>query len=635
MITKLYCVCLSMVVFLVIGNAHAMVAHVEKLAGAEPEECYNGLGERVDPEIADPFTCPDTEVPFHPDYALPYTPQTYVWSLTQHEFSLWFGTGANILCTTQGAFYSEVAVDANGSSICEFGESPMIDQYPLLPDVYGDWRPPRIYRYDLNTGQLIDRTPYSDPSIYICLGLRSAGSHNGVVFLAGGTFNQGIVMFAYDAVTGVYLGSQTFPGYRTLRKWKVIQGQLYTGVGTTATEYYSGRVLRWTGSVTDPFNFDEVGNLPNITGINEPVYGGVVRELTEYIDGTGQSRIAVTASGVWLSPPIPPGGFTNTDYGNWARIWSPAQYEPDYVTRQTYVGGGIEFLNGWLYFMTMHIPGNAADVHANCALPPLNIPFPSEYCFGETRTFAERQAVSNGTFRATTLWRIKNAESGITRVTQLLYGEPELPQYTEGLYDPEDPRSSPSDAFPMVSTGYTPLLGAAGFNNDCNNYGWVMQAVGNQLFAGTMDYCTLSNPSTSSAGADLWRIDGTAGDVPMAAVPETTNAFKDFNNPGNPDIYHHSPYGFRTLIKSADGTKLFAGMATGVNVGAVGDGAGWQLLQLDLEADPPPFCAWDIEPEGSHDSDVDGLDLDAAAIMALSPAQLEAFARDFGDPSCQ
>ena len=135
----------------------------------------------------------------------------------------------------------------------------------------------------------------------------------------------------------------------------------------------------------------------NINQDLAPVYGGLVRELTEYIDGNGQSRIAVTANGVWLSPPIPPGGLTDSASGNWIRIWSPEEYEPDYVTRQTYVGGGIEFLNGWLYFMTMHIPGNAADVHANCALPPLNNPFPSQYCFGETHNYSERQAVSNAT----------------------------------------------------------------------------------------------------------------------------------------------------------------------------------------------------------------------------------------------
>ncbi len=83
------------------------------------------------------------------------------------------------------------------------------------------------------------------------------------------------------------------------------------------------------------------------------------------------------------------------------------------------------------------------------------------------------------------------------------------------------------------------------------------------------------------------------------------------------------------------GNSLYAGMATGVNVGAVGDGAGWQLLQLDLEADPPPFCAWDVEPEGTNDFDVDGLDLYTAGQMGLAPARVEALARDFGNPTCQ
>ena len=107
-----------------------------------------------------------------------------------------------------------------------------------------------------------------------------------------------------------------------------------------------------------------------------------------------------------------------------------------------------------------------------------------------------------------------------------------------------------------------------------------MEVTDNKLFIGTMDYSTLNNASASSAGADLWRIDGTADDVPVAAVAETTNAF------GKPAFatYTYRPYGFRCLIKSPDGTKLFAGMASGVNLGAVGDGAGWQLLQLDSVA---------------------------------------------------
>ncbi len=101
----LFSTCLWMAIFLFNGNIMAWVAHVENLASAEPDECYNGLGERVGPENRDPFTCPDTGDPLHPEYAIPYTPQTYVWSLTQYEHSLWFGTGPNVLCITQGALY--------------------------------------------------------------------------------------------------------------------------------------------------------------------------------------------------------------------------------------------------------------------------------------------------------------------------------------------------------------------------------------------------------------------------------------------------------------------------------------------------------------------------------------------------
>lgn len=120
---------LFVTVFLVMGmnNAQAWVVNVEKMASAEPQECYSGFGERVEPLSEDPFTCPDLDDPLNPDHALPYKPQTYVWSLTQYQNSLWFGTGANILCTTQGAFFSEVIPDSNGPGICEFGESWLIE----------------------------------------------------------------------------------------------------------------------------------------------------------------------------------------------------------------------------------------------------------------------------------------------------------------------------------------------------------------------------------------------------------------------------------------------------------------------------------------------------------------------------
>ena len=539
--------CLFLTALLVMGmnNAQAWVTSVEKLADAVPQECYSGFGERVDPLSKDPLICPD--------YAQPYTPQTYVWSLTQYQNSLWLGTGANVLCTTQGAFFSEVTTDKSGPGVCEFGESWILDRFPGMPPAYGDWRPPKIYRYDLNTKKLIDRTPYNDVQINRCFGLRSAGSNNGVVFFAGGKIGPGLVMFAYNGDNGQYLGSKTFPEYRSIRKWLVVNNQLYTGVGTATG---TGEILKWTGDTTDPFKFSVVGYI-----------AGLPRELTEYIGADGKSRIAASAKGIFLSPAIEGEGLTVDQGADWKQIWSADQYEPDFITQTTYVGGGIEFLNGWLYFGTMHIPGNASDLHSTCVLQPSGIHVPPNLCMGEPRNFIEQLALYSGTQRAASIWRIRDAESEAS-VTQLLYGEDKLPAYDEA-----------TRSFPLVDNlgGYQPLLGSSGFGSIYNNYAWVMEVVANRLFIGTMDYGTLYNPKDPNTGADLWRIDGTADDEPVAAVAETTTAF------GAPEhaTYEYRPYGFRTLVKSADGTKLYAGMASGVNVGAVGNGAGWQLLQLD------------------------------------------------------
>ena len=558
---KLLLFCLLVPVSLAFGtwNAQAWVENVEKLAAAQPDECYSGLGMRVDPISEDPFICPDLGDPEHPDYAIPYTSQSYVWSLTEYQNKLWFGTGANVVCTTSGAFLSDVNAGGVGSGVCEYGESWVLDQIPNLPPIYGDWRPPKIYLYNLSTKTLVDRTPYNDRNINRTFGLRSAGSHNGVVFFAGGRLGGGIIMFAYNADTGTYIGSRVFTQYRTIRKWLVVKDQLYTGVGTS----FYGRILRWMGNVQNPWSFQEVGRV-----------SGAIRELAEYIDNNGASRIAVTAKGVFLSPAIVGSGLTTLQTNSWSTIWSANEYEPDYVTRTTYVGGGIEFLNGWLYFATMHIPGNATDLHETCTIQPYGFTLPSSVCMGEPQTDEEWSSLYGGTQRATSIWRIKNAESNSNRVTQLLYGEAQLPAY--------DPNTR---TFPLADNvgGYTPLLGSSGFNNYYNNYGWVMEVVDGHLFVGTMDYSTIYRYSSSSSGADLWRIDGDASDIPVPAVAETTNAF------GKPDYdtYTYKPYGFRTLIKSADGTKLFAGMATGVNVGAEGDGAGWQLLQLDSVAPAP------------------------------------------------
>ncbi len=604
---------LSLVVFLAASPAHAWVENVEKLASAQPQECWMDIGVRAEPISTDPLVCPEG--------SSPYTPQTYTWSMAvvpaeespegQGE-QVWFGTGGNVLCTTQGGFFSEVDSSEGRSSVCEFGESIQKQNFPGLPDAMGDWYPPNFYQYDVNTRTQTDHTPYTDPLRNRSMGLRGAGYHNGVVFFGGGSLGGGISLFAFNAKTGEYLGSQLLEDYRTFRKGEVVNNVLYLGVGTE----YMGRILRWTGSLSDPFSFVEVG-----------VVQGAIRELTGYVDSNGRTRLAVTSKGVYVSPPMYGTGLVPRQRNRWIEAWSPSEYDPDYTTRTTYVGGGIGFLNGWLYFGTMHIPLNAADLHMTCVIPPYNFELPSSVCMGDPgddyASSYKYRAAWYGTSRATSIWRIRNPESS-NRETQLLYGEATLPAYNPDYPEPpaEDASSEEweewmEQIFPETPNvgGYVPLLGSSGFGNSCNNYAWVFETIENSLFMGTMDYCSMGSTSTES-GADVWRIGSEIPDVidpddpdKYQAVAETTKAFKcgagDLCQPCQQDqwIYNYAPYGIRTLKASTDGTRMYVGTATGVNLNAVDDGAGYQLLMLDSVNSEAPTWYYDGDGDGYGVSD--------------------------------
>jgi hypothetical protein len=500
-------------------SAWAWVESTELLARAEPDECFAGLGEPYPPG------------PHCPDGSQEKMNQGYVWGLTQAGDSLWFGTGANVFCTTQGAFMSEFEDAETSRYVCEYGNSQIAQSRPGFPPQYGDWRRAQVFEYDLSTGQLIDRTPYTDRLLYRCLGLRSAGSHDGVVFLAGGSFYGTVVMFAYDAETKAYLGSYEFTDFRTIRKWLVVNGRLYAGMGAGA----KGRIVRWFGNRDDLWNFRVVG-----------VVNGVPRELAEYIDSQGRKRLVVSSIGVWVSPAIAPStaGLLPAQAQEWKEVWNPAAYEPDIVTRSTYVGGGIYFFDGWVYFGTMHIPGNAMDKHSNCTEP---------YCFGQPSTLLDLLNLNNGTWRATSIWRARNLESSTPEV-QLLYGEAQLPAFM-----------AQTGKFQLVDNagGYIPLYGSSGFDNRYNNYAWVMTGANGRLFVGTMDASVLFGASTTPWGADLWRFDDS----------ETPAQVENQDGLGNPNNY-----GIRCLIASPDGTRLYAGMANPMNLDPEG---GWSLIELN------------------------------------------------------
>ncbi|MDY6853752.1 MAG: hypothetical protein SWO11_03435 [Thermodesulfobacteriota bacterium] len=514
-VIKLFFICLFLClsVFITLESAQAWINSNTLLARAEPDECYAGIG--VDYPSGPP--CPSGSVE--------KVNQAYVWGLTQEGDNLWFGTGANVECGTVGAVLGDIlckteflglcAPYETNSYVCEFGHSQIARENPLVTASNGDWRPPKIYQYILSTGELIDRTP-NDPMIDLCKGIRSAGSHNGVAFLAGGSLKNTVIMFAFDAQNGDYLGAKEFTNSNTIRKWLVVKNQLYTGVlGNQA-----GRIMRWHGSHNDLWNFKLVGTVK-----------GTPRELAEYIDGNGQSRIAVHAAGIWISPAIQSQGLTQSDAINWKEIWTPADYEPCDIVRLTYGAGDLHYFDGWLYFGTMHLsPGLALLVD------PKILP---------------------GTWRATTIWRARNLENSNPEI-QLLYGEAELLAYNK--------KTKWFDLVPNVG-GYQPLYGSSGFGNRYNNYAWTMEVIDDHLFVGTMDcsYLTVSDPEQIAPlefGADLWRFD--SSNSPAVA--------EDISGLGNP-----LNYGIRTLIVSEDGTKLYVGMANPMNLEEEG---GWELREL-------------------------------------------------------
>ena len=493
-----------------IGAVSASAQTTSLIASAEPDECFEDIGL---PYPAGP-PCPALPI-------LHKTNQTYMWSLTRAGDSLWGGTGANVLCTTSAAFIGADSGSFDGINVCEFGASQGAQNNPLISDQLGDWRPPQIWEFDLVSHVHTNRTP-ADPNIQRTVGFRSGGSHNGVAFFAGGSLDNGIIMFAFDTDTGSYLGSREFSQYRTIRKWVVVNDVLYTGAGTPGS---SGEILRWTGNKTNPFRFAVVGRV-----------GGVPRELAGFEDGNGRMRLAASARGVFVSPPIVRKGLFRFHADGWTRIWNAGQYEPDLLISTTYGGGAIHWFDGWLWWGTMHVPGRSAFVHSDCLIPFL--------CSGEPAPEDSSQFFLD-THRRTTIWRARNIGTPQQEV-QLVYGETELVAY-----------SPFTSTFELESTGWIPEFGSSGFGNFTNTYSWIM-AVANggaggapSLFIGTLDIALLLG-DVANAGADLWRIDS-------ATTPAVLHH-------GNGVTGNRTNYGMRTSAVSADGNKLYLGSANQSNL---------------------------------------------------------------------
>ncbi len=562
---------------LVIKAAAPLDANFHVLAQAQPNEWYTGLGGAYTPYV------PGAAVPS--STATPLVEQDYVWGLTQAPNSagdtvVWYGTSGDNIALAQDAGGGGLTTGrVSSTSVVEGGQS----QFPLVPvalrPYLGDWRPPQIHMYDLKTGVDTNVTP-EDPLILETLGLRSAGSANGVVLLAGPSlYGLGINVFAFNASTGAYLGSKALLQYADIRSWAAytpapVNGvaqptQLYAGVANNTTAG-TGSVLRWTGSVSSPFSFAVVGNL-NAEGANIAVYDNhLFVDTWPAADGTALQALGVTTNTVaslYMSPalsatPLPT--VTSTDT-SWKVVWTVAQYDPDPALAKSYGGGALTAYNGSLYWGTLQPQGAGTDA--------LKTAYP-DYA-GASSTYGG--APDNST-RAGAVFSGQLSNSGAF-TSQLVVGNTSLPVFSTTTEGATFTWTSTANSYASQSPA---PLAAAGFGDAQNVYIWSMAVQDGKLYIGTYNeatgplgptyvtdkanlaavntYAQTKYGSTAShMGADLYSI--------YATTPGQQGTLATVSQDGAGNPLNH---GVRNLIATgANGTTdygLILGMANSANL---------------------------------------------------------------------
>lgn len=540
----------------------------QRLAKAQPDECYDGIGQPYPPG------------PPCDGGGVPKVNQAYVWGLAKAGHTLWFGTAPNVHCLVLGALMDNLIglplPHETDAWVCEFDGTT----YPSpldgpLPPAMGDWRPPKIYAYDLSTQTLTDKLVRYDPWLTRTLGIRSAGSLDNVVILAGPDLEAGLNLFAFNTTNGDFLGSTNLPAYDNIRKWRVVQGVLYTAVGNSGP---GGAVLRWTGSAAAPFQFQVVGLLDG-AGAELAAHDGRLFVTTWPDLGAGMA-------GLYMSPLIPAGGLTNAHAAGWTKVWRATDYDPDPVTAATYGGGALASFGGDLYWGTMHVPFLSTAAHMAAFSSRLQALDPDRVYPDSPEEMA---AAFLGPYRAISIFR--GRDFGTPEETQeVLYGAAMLPapaiDYTVEISD-SGTITTTEVVWSLAPTPMgPPLLGPPGFGNFFNNYTWTMEPYHNQLYVGTMDWSYLADelieivlegvisstvgipmemPPQIGAGADLWRFPATG-----PAVPESIEGVGNYAN-----------YGIRTMLVD---DALYLGTANPMNLLAdpAGDTpqGGWELIRL-------------------------------------------------------
>ncbi|OYT13695.1 MAG: hypothetical protein B6I19_03825 [Bacteroidetes bacterium 4572_114] len=540
----------------------------------EPDETFYGIG--------DPRNNYNPYVPhFTTDSTIAKHNQSYVWGMTSAEDNVWFGTGPNVLEMVLGAYLQVTTPYQSCPWVAEFGESQFSPPYP--PEL-GDWRPARVFMWDDSSKTRVEKTPpmAQAPVLQSTLGLRSAGTIGDLIILAGTNVAEdfGINFLAYNNATGEFLGYHQIKDFdgdtlNNIRKWINADGIAYTGISGLDFGY----ILKWTGTVDDPFQYEIVGKIP-ASPSEFTFHEG--RLVTSCWPGGGELGSGGALPGVYYSPVVPPDGLDVSHQAQWELLWQSSDYEVDPVMAAMMAGGAIESYEGKLYWGTMHVPFMATLAHfityfQNPGIEPT------------VEQILEGIALTQ---RAVSIFRANNIGEPDQEI-ELLYGQEMVTAFQPGVGWQCVPNAS----------GLEPLYGFPGFGSPFNNYTWTMDIYSDQLFVGTMDWSYLI-PSmlpfiidqalplifpekqfeitiddlaefllpVPFSGADIWRF----RDGDSKALPVTLRGMGNKRN-----------YGIRAMATGHG--KLYLGTANAMNLHPEG---GWELYSLmdvstDFYADKP------------------------------------------------
>jgi hypothetical protein len=548
----------------------------ECVAKAQPDEWYTGT-----------FDAEGNYVP-GPYYALGEQPddvvgrekvnQDYVWGMTAANGLVYFSSAGNVLTLATLGLVGASGVQITEVHVAEGAQS----QYPInvseeLLAYLGDWRPSQMHVYDPATDTYTNITP-DDELLDSTLGLRSAGTANGVVLFAGPDLTyQGMNVFAFNAETQEYLGSKHLALYNDIRNWAAVGERLYAGVAVTYSTTGEGAILMWNGSVRNPFNFTEIVRLDlNAASLvvhdNRLFVGTWPMSAGSLMGYLGYDSTATP--GIWMSPELTADGRIRA--GAWEKVWEVTDYEVDAVIAQSEGLGAMCSFDGYLYWGTMQVPGTGTQAILE-AYP--------DYA-GDMFTIGMQSS------RAAAVFRCNDFDTDSPDV-QLLYGDSQL--YT--FIPPTDMSLPGAWVLKDNNTGKA-LFGESGFDNNGNCYIWSMAVYNERLYVGTLDRDTTraserylqyggdivameADQTEMWMGADLWCFfpDTESGDPVRPFVVDKTGV-------GNP-LNH----GVRNMVVTSDG--LFLGTANCSNLLTANDNAarypglsleagGWELVRVDI-----------------------------------------------------